>query len=79
MKHRYIPMTDKDHEEMLAAIGIATVDELFEDIPEKVRFKGELNIKPAKVRICFNERTSTACCEKCGCTYVCIFPWCWRV
>lgn len=48
MKHRYIPMTDMDREEMLSAIGIATVDELFEDIPEKVRFKGELNIKPAK-------------------------------
>ncbi len=48
MKHRYIPMTDMDREEMLSAIGIASVDELFEDIPEKVRFKGELNIKPAK-------------------------------
>ncbi|MCM3710907.1 aminomethyl-transferring glycine dehydrogenase subunit GcvPA [Sporosarcina luteola] len=48
MKHRYIPMTETDREEMLSAIGIATVDELFEDIPEKVRFKGELNIKPAK-------------------------------
>ena len=48
MKHRYIPMTDTDREEMLSAIGIATVDELFEDIPEKVRFKGELNIKKAK-------------------------------
>ncbi len=48
MKHRYIPMTDMDREEMLSAIGIATVDELFQDIPEKVRFKGELNIKPAK-------------------------------
>lgn len=48
MKHRYIPMTDKDRDEMLSAIGIATVDELFEDIPEEVRFKGELKIKEAK-------------------------------
>ncbi|MCG7345150.1 aminomethyl-transferring glycine dehydrogenase subunit GcvPA [Sporosarcina sp. ACRSL] len=48
MKHRYIPMTDSDRQEMLSAIGIASVDELFEDIPEKVRFKGELNIKKAK-------------------------------
>ncbi|QTD41707.1 aminomethyl-transferring glycine dehydrogenase subunit GcvPA [Sporosarcina sp. Te-1] len=48
MKHRYIPMTETDRDEMLAAIGIATVDELFEDIPEEVRFKGELNIKAAK-------------------------------
>ncbi|WP_252502960.1 aminomethyl-transferring glycine dehydrogenase subunit GcvPA [Sporosarcina sp. Marseille-Q4943] len=48
MKHRYIPMTETDRKEMLSAIGIATVDELFDDIPEKVRFKGELNIKEAK-------------------------------
>ncbi|MFS0689726.1 aminomethyl-transferring glycine dehydrogenase subunit GcvPA [Sporosarcina sp. 179-K 8C2 HS] len=48
MKHRYIPMTETDREEMLSAIGIATVDELFDDIPEKVRFKGELKIKEAK-------------------------------
>ncbi|MEK3934216.1 aminomethyl-transferring glycine dehydrogenase subunit GcvPA [Sporosarcina sp. FSL W7-1349] len=48
MKHRYLPMTETDREEMLKAIGISSVDELFEDIPEKVRFKGEYNIKPAK-------------------------------
>lgn len=48
MKHRYLPMTETDRDEMLSAIGIATIDELFEDIPEKVRFKGELKIKPAK-------------------------------
>ena len=48
LKHRYIPMTDSDRDEMLSTIGVATVDELFEDIPEKVRFKGELNIKKAK-------------------------------
>lgn len=48
MKHRYLPMTDQDKTEMLAAIGVSTVDELFNDIPEKVRFKGEYKIKPAK-------------------------------
>lgn len=48
LKHRYIPMTDTDRDEMLSTIGIASVDELFEDIPEKARFKGELNIKEAK-------------------------------
>ncbi len=48
MKHRYLPMTEKDQQEMLEVIGISSVDELFADIPEKVRFKGEYNIKPAK-------------------------------
>lgn len=33
---------------MLDTIGISDVSELFSDIPEKVRFKGELNIKPKK-------------------------------
>lgn len=48
MKHRYIPMTESDKASMLEAIGIQSVDELFEDIPESVRFTGKLNIKEAK-------------------------------
>jgi len=48
MKHRYLPMTEQDQKEMLKVIGVTSVDELFADIPEKVRFKGEYNIKAAK-------------------------------
>ncbi|MBS2969613.1 aminomethyl-transferring glycine dehydrogenase subunit GcvPA [Metabacillus sp. KIGAM252] len=48
MKHRYLPMTDQDQKDMLSAIGVQSIDELFEDIPEQVRFKGEYDIKPAK-------------------------------
>ncbi|RLQ92127.1 aminomethyl-transferring glycine dehydrogenase subunit GcvPA [Planomicrobium sp. Y74] len=48
MKHRYLPMTPQDEKAMLDTIGIKSIDELFADIPEKVRFKGEYNIKPAK-------------------------------
>ena len=48
MKHRYLPMTEQDQKEMLDVIGVSTIDELFEDIPEKVRFKGLYNIKEAK-------------------------------
>ncbi|HZG71613.1 MAG TPA: aminomethyl-transferring glycine dehydrogenase subunit GcvPA, partial [Chondromyces sp.] len=47
-KHRYMPMTENDQREMLKTVGVATVDELFEDIPEKVRFQGLYNIKEAK-------------------------------
>lgn len=47
-KHRYLPMTDQDQQEMLKTIGVSTVDELFSDIPEKVRFNGLYNIKKAK-------------------------------
>ncbi|KLV27201.1 aminomethyl-transferring glycine dehydrogenase [Niallia circulans] len=48
MKHRYLPMTEQDQKEMLAAIGVSSVEDLFSDIPEKVRFQGNYSIKPAK-------------------------------
>ncbi|WHY90495.1 aminomethyl-transferring glycine dehydrogenase subunit GcvPA [Neobacillus cucumis] len=48
MKHRYLPMTEEDKRVMLETIGVSSVDELFSDIPEQVRFKGEYNIKAAK-------------------------------
>ncbi|MFJ5716499.1 aminomethyl-transferring glycine dehydrogenase subunit GcvPA [Neobacillus sp. NPDC093127] len=48
MKHRYLPMTEQDKKAMLETIGVSSIDELFSDIPEKVRFKGEYNIKAAK-------------------------------
>ncbi|MGG3561004.1 aminomethyl-transferring glycine dehydrogenase subunit GcvPA [Neobacillus rhizosphaerae] len=48
MKHRYLPMTEQDKKAMLDTIGVSSIDELFSDIPEKVKFKGEYNIKPAK-------------------------------
>lgn len=41
-------MTEEDKNEMLKTIGVESIDELFADIPEKVRFKGEYNIKKAK-------------------------------
>ena len=57
MKHRYLPMTEQDQKEMLETIGISSIDELFADIPEKVRFKGEYNIKKAKSESAFTKRT----------------------
>lgn len=48
MEFRYLPMTEEDKKEMLDAIGVESTDELFSAIPEEVRFKGELNLKPPK-------------------------------
>ncbi|BAC13859.1 glycine dehydrogenase subunit 1 (glycine cleavage system P-protein) [Oceanobacillus iheyensis HTE831] len=45
MEFRYLPMTNQDKQEMLDAIGIKSTEELFSDIPEHVRFKGEMNLK----------------------------------
>ena len=42
----YIPNTETDREAMLAAIGVASVEELFADIPSEFR-TGELSLPPA--------------------------------
>ncbi|KQL49145.1 glycine dehydrogenase [Brevibacillus choshinensis] len=47
MKYRYLPQTDQDKREMLATLGISSVEELFADIPEEVRFKGAIQIPEA--------------------------------
>jgi glycine dehydrogenase subunit 1 len=43
----YLSLTDADREEMLTAIGVASVEELFRDIPASVRYQRELDIAPA--------------------------------
>lgn len=40
----YIPHTEEDRREMLATIGINTIDELFREIPANLRIAGELDI-----------------------------------
>lgn len=42
----YIPNTDADRAEMLATVGVASVADLFHDVPEKYRFP-ELKLPPA--------------------------------
>ncbi|WP_028545294.1 aminomethyl-transferring glycine dehydrogenase subunit GcvPA [Paenibacillus taiwanensis] len=46
-KHRYIPMTEQDQAEMMKVIGISSVEELFHDIPEAVRYQGTLPMSEA--------------------------------
>ncbi len=43
----YLSLTKRDREEMLAAIGVSSVDELFAQIPEGVRFDRALDVPPA--------------------------------
>jgi glycine cleavage system P protein (glycine dehydrogenase) subunit 1 len=43
----HLSLTESDRDAMLAAIGVSSVDELFEDIPEAVRFRRELALEPA--------------------------------
>ncbi|WP_042145907.1 aminomethyl-transferring glycine dehydrogenase subunit GcvPA [Paucisalibacillus sp. EB02] len=48
MDFRFLPMTEADKTEMLDTIGVSSTDELFSDIPEKVRLKEVLNLKAPK-------------------------------
>ena len=43
----YLSLTERDREEMLAAIGVSSLDDLFAQIPEDVRFGRELDVPPA--------------------------------
>jgi glycine dehydrogenase subunit 1 len=43
----YLSLTERDREQMLAAIGVASTGELFHDIPEAVRFDRALDLEPA--------------------------------
>jgi glycine dehydrogenase subunit 1 len=42
-----LSLTSADREAMLEAIGVSSVDELFRDIPESVRFDRPLDLEPA--------------------------------
>ena len=43
----FVSLTGSDREEMLAAIGVASIEELFRDVPEGVRFGRRLDLEPA--------------------------------
>src|SRR5213594_3569847 len=43
----YLSITDADRKGMLETIGVASVEELFQDIPAGVRFGRELDLEPA--------------------------------
>lgn len=44
---RYLPATDEDRRKMLDTIGIADEDELYADVPGKIRFTGNLDVEKA--------------------------------
>ena len=47
MTHPFLALTDSDREEMLATVGVLTVDELFRDIPASMRLDRALDLEPA--------------------------------
>src|SRR3954452_19359432 len=45
---RYTSATDADRREMLERIGVASIDDLFADLPAGVRVQGGLDLEPGK-------------------------------
>jgi glycine dehydrogenase subunit 1 len=45
---RYLPLTPSDRQEMLAAIGVASIDELFADVPPPARRSGLVDLPLAQ-------------------------------
>ena len=41
---RYLPHTDTDRKAMLEAIGVASIDDLFQDVPEAARLDGLIDL-----------------------------------
>lgn len=44
----YVPSTAQERQEMLASIGLSSIDELFSHIPDSLKRKGELNLPSGK-------------------------------
>ncbi|GBY70863.1 aminomethyl-transferring glycine dehydrogenase subunit GcvPA [Staphylococcus aureus] len=49
MSHRYIPLTEKDKQEMLQTIGAKSIGELFGDVPSDILLNRDLNIAEGEV------------------------------
>ena len=41
---RYLPLTDADRRNMLASIGVSSVESLFQDVPESVLLADSINL-----------------------------------
>lgn len=46
-RFRYLPDTVEDEKEMLAVIGVDSIEDLFTDIPQAIRLQGDLDIPEA--------------------------------
>ena len=47
MIHKFLPHTNEDIQQMLERIGIKNLDELYAEVPESIRFKGDYDIPEA--------------------------------
>ena len=44
MNHRYLPHTEDDVRLMLDSCGLESIEDLYSDVPEQLKFKGEYSL-----------------------------------
>ena len=47
MAYKYFPQTEEDIREMLAKIGAGSLDDLYAEVPDEIRYKGEYRLPDA--------------------------------
>jgi glycine dehydrogenase subunit 1 len=47
MPHAYQTITDEEQQRVLAELGVASIDELLKQVPQRLQFRGGLNLPPA--------------------------------
>ncbi len=59
MTYKFFPHTEEDLKEMLAKAGVSSMEELYAEVPESIRFKGDYDLPEAmselEIRQFFNE------------------------
>lgn len=59
MTYKFFPHTEEDLKEMLAKAGVSSLEELYAEVPESIRFKGDYDLPEAmselEIRQFFNE------------------------
>lgn len=48
MAYKFFPHTEADLQAMLGKVGVKSLDELYAEVPESIRFKGDYNLPGAK-------------------------------
>ena len=49
--YKYFPHTSDDVRQMLEVIGVQSLEELYAEVPEELKLKGDLNIPSEKSEI----------------------------
>ena len=75
MTYKFFPHTEEDLKEMLAKAGVSSLEELYAEVPESIRFKGDYDLPEAmselEIRQLFDPwKAQQTTCLLCRCRYL---------